>query len=236
MGTADPDASVDEQRDEALARLRSTYRHYSESGYASRWSSGGIGAQLVVVERDDWLAEVVGAGPTVLDLGCGSGDLGVMLASRGQRPQRYLGLDLLEERIALARASVPWGEFIIGSADRLPLTDSSVDVVVAATLFSSLRESFLQRAVADEIGRVLRPGGRLAVYDLRYPSPRNRAVVPITRGRLEHLFPGWWIRARTITLLPPLARSVLGAGDRRYRTLARVPFLRSHVAALLERP
>jgi ubiquinone/menaquinone biosynthesis C-methylase UbiE len=172
----------------------------------------------------------------VVDLGCGNGGLALLLAELGRMPVRYIGLDLLEERIAAGRAAVPWGEFVVGSADWLPVPDGTADVVVMATLLSSLREPFLQEAVATEVARVLRPGGRLVVYDIRYPSPRNRSVVPITASRLERLFPGWPIDTRTITLLPPIARSALGAGLRRYRWLASIPWLRSYMAAVLTRP
>ena len=233
---ADPGPSDDEARTEALARLRETYRQYSASGYAERWASHAAGDALVVAERDDWLARVIGSAGVVLDIGCGDGGLARLLDQRGQRPGRYIGLDLLEERVAVARAAVPWGEFLTGSADRLPLPDASVDVVVAATLFSSLREAFLLRAVAAEIARALRPGGCLVLYDLRYPSPRNRAVAPVSVPDLARLFPGWPIESRTITLLPPIARSRLGAGVRRYRLLAAIPVLRSHLAAVLVRP
>jgi ubiquinone/menaquinone biosynthesis C-methylase UbiE len=125
---------------------------------------------------------------------------------------------------------------MVASADRIPLPDGAVDVVVAATLLSSLRQPFLLRAVAQEIARVLPSGGRLVVYDIRYPSPRNRSVAPVTPARLRDLFPGWRIDARTMTLLPPIARSVFGGGSGRYRILTSVPALRSHLAAVLTRP
>lgn len=226
----------DERRDEALARIRSTYRRYTASGYAARWARGRPGELLAVAERDSWLAAAVGQAGTVVDLGCGNGGLALLLAELGRMPAQYVGLDLLEERIAAARSAIPWGEFVVGSADRLPVPDGTADVVVMATLLSSLREPFLQEAVATEIARVLRPGGRLVVYDIRYPSPRNRSVVPITVSRLERLFPRWPMDARTITLLPPIARSALGAGRRRYRWLVSIPWLRSHIAAVLTRP
>lgn len=233
---AEPRSPDDDKRDVALARLRATYRGYSATGYAQRWAGRAVGDVLAVAERDAWLAGAVGDAGVLLDIGCGSGDLALMLDQRGERPRRYIGLDLLEERIVVARAAVPWGEFLSGSADRLPLPDATVDVVVAATLFSSLREAFLLRAVAAEIARVLRPGGRLVVYDLRYPSPRNRAVAPVTVPLLARLFEAWPIEARTITLLPPIARSRFGAGKRRYRVLASLPVLRSHLGAVLIRP
>lgn len=216
--------------------MRATYLDYTRSGYARRWANAGAGAALAVAERDAWLAGAVGQAGSLLDIGCGGGDLASMLDARGLRPARYIGLDLLEERVDAARRAVPWGEFLTGSADDVPLPDGSVDVVVAATLFSSLRERFLREAVAGEIARVLRPGGRLVVYDIRYPSPRNRAVTPVTVTGLRALFPGWPLIARSMTVLPPIARSMLAAGRRRYRALASIPPMRSHIAAILHRP
>jgi ubiquinone/menaquinone biosynthesis C-methylase UbiE len=233
---ADRGSPADKDREEALDSLRATYQQYTSTGYARRWSTRTPGMTLAIAERDAWLAEAIGQVDTLVDIGCGSGSLGSLLDERGLRPQRYVGVDLLEERVDAARSAVPWGEFIAASADRLPMADSSADVVVAGTLLSSLRQPFLRLAVASEIGRVLRPGGRLVVYDIRYPSPRNASVAPITAARLRELFGDWRIEVRTITLLPPMARSRLAAGPRRYRLLSSIPALRSHLAAVLTKP
>ena len=125
---------------------------------------------------------------------------------------------------------------MLGSADRIQLADEVVDAAAALTLLSSVPDDWFRGRVAAEIGRVLRPGGRLVVYDLRYPSPRNRAVRPVTRRALAGLFPGWAIESRTMTLLPPLMRSPLAASPRRYRALTALPFLRSHLGAVLTKP
>ncbi|MEV5414491.1 class I SAM-dependent methyltransferase [Thermopolyspora sp. NPDC052614] len=66
----------------------------------------------------------------------------------------------LAERAA-ADAPVPV-EVRAGYAERLPLADGSVDVVVASQVLCSVRD--LPRALA-EAGRVLRPGGRLHFYE-----------------------------------------------------------------------
>lgn len=223
------------ERDASLAQLRSTYDEYEATGYVGRWRGSWAGWQRVKAEQDAWLIAAVGdvSGAVVLDVGCGNGDAAVALDNAGIRPARYIGVDLLARRIADARERVPWAEFIVASADRLPLDDSSVDVVIAMTLLSSLVEPALLSGVASEIARVVQPGGRLVVYDLRYPSPGNVNVRPIRTKLLRSLFPGWHIAAATLTLLPPLARTRIASSARAYRFLTAIPPLRSHLAAVL---
>ena len=44
---------------------------------------------------------------------------------------------------------------------------------------------------AGEIIRVMRPGGWLVWFDLRYDNPWNAGVHGLSKGRLAQLFPGW---------------------------------------------
>jgi ubiquinone/menaquinone biosynthesis C-methylase UbiE len=194
--------------------------------------------RIAVDDRDAWVVQALAPalGGMVIDLGCGDGGVGVLLERAGVRPARLLGVDILEERLAAARTAVPWGEFLLSSADALPVADGSASAVVAMTLFSSLTDDWFMGRVASEIDRVLEPGGHLVVYDLRFPSPTNRHVRPISGSMLRHSFPGWPATSRSMTLLPPLARSSLAAGDRRYRALAAVPLLRSHLGSILVKP
>jgi SAM-dependent methyltransferase len=225
-------------RNRALRDIADTYARYESSGYARRWSTGSEGYRLAVAERDRWIVEalVPYLAGTLVDLGCGAGALGQVLERAQVRPRRLLGFDVLEDRLEAARANVPWATFEAASADRLPVADGDADAVVAMTLLSSLTDPALRSGVAAEIGRVLRPSGAFVVYDLRYPSPRNRSIRPVSPRELNALFPGWTVRGSTLTLLPPLARSPLAAGQRRYRALAAIPMLRSHLGAVLVKP
>lgn len=236
--TVDPAPNGDERREAFLAATRRTYAGYAESGYAERWASSAAGMRIAVERRDDWLAAALAPvdGGTIVDVGCGAGALGVLLDEVGQRPARLVGIDLLETRLAEARRRVPWGEFREASADDLGLPDGSATAVVAMTLLSSLTEDWFRRRVAAEVARVLASGGRFVVYDIRLPSPRNRHVRPIGARSLAALFPGWPATIESMTVLPPLARSVLAAGPRRYAALEAIPFLRSHIGAILTKP
>ena len=142
----------------------------------------------------------------------------------------------MPERIDAARSAVPDAEFVVGSADAMPFDDRSFDVAVALTLFSSLPSRELEVAAAGEIGRVLRPGGWLGWYDLRYDNPTNRAVHGVTRARLGDLFRDWPIEVRTISLAPPIARRLGPLTPVAYPILQAFPPLRSHLVGRIRCP
>ncbi|WP_406633831.1 class I SAM-dependent methyltransferase [Amycolatopsis sp. WGS_07] len=115
----------------------------------------------------DGLAEVVEAlrlapGDRLLDLACGRGGYGLEIASR--TGARLIGVDFAPEAIDQARtlaqqfASVD-AEFRLGDLADTALPAGSVDAVVCvdAIQFQATAESF------EEIRRVLRPGGRVAL-------------------------------------------------------------------------
>lgn len=225
---------MSQRRDEDLDRVRATYERYERDGRDRLWDRANPGYARIAQERDEALVRLIlGAlGPegtgSVLDCGCGTG----MLADpvRQQAPGvAWTGIDLRADAIEIARRERPWATWIEGSVDALPLPDRSFDVVVAATLFSSLPSWELELAAAREIGRVLAAGGSLAWYDLRYGNPRNRAVHAMDRKRIERLFPGWTADLRPITLLPPLARRLSFAPAALHVLLGAVPPLRSHL-------
>lgn len=98
---------------------------------------------------------------TVLDLACGTGDLCRGLADAGLRP---VGMDLSFGMLAAARTDVPLSQ---ADALRLPVPDASVDGV---TCGFALRNFVELAPFFEELGRVVRPGGRIALLEVAEPA------------------------------------------------------------------
>jgi SAM-dependent methyltransferase len=228
-----------EKREEALEEIRQAYRRYREQGRDRLWDSATPGYARLTRDRDRAVVELVSRSlpesGAALDLGCGPGGLADLVRAR-VGALSWTGADLLAENVDEARRLRPWATWVETSADRLPFADGSFDVVVAATLFSSLPTPELERAVAAEAGRVLRPGGWLVWYDLRYDNPRNPDIHGLGRASLARLFPDWHAELRSITLVPPIARRLGPLTPLAYRPLELVPPLRSHLIGRLRKP
>jgi ubiquinone/menaquinone biosynthesis C-methylase UbiE len=143
---------------------------------------------------------------------------------------------MLADRLREARTRNPGLALILGDGTALPLPGHSVDLAVSFTVFSSVLDDDVRAAIAAELARVVRPGGRLLWYDLRRANPVNRQVRPVDRKDLRALFPGWTGDAATTTLLPPLARRLGRRADRWYPRLARLSPMRTHLIGVLTRP
>ena len=97
----------------------------------------------------------------VVDLGAGTGKLTRSLAALGHH---VIAVEPLAEMLEQLRAAVPGVTGVVGTAESLPLTDGSADVVACAQAF----HWFDQEPAVVEIARVLRPGGRIAlVWNVR---------------------------------------------------------------------
>jgi demethylmenaquinone methyltransferase/2-methoxy-6-polyprenyl-1,4-benzoquinol methylase len=101
------------------------------------------------------------AGSRVLDLACGTGDF-----CRELRRAGYLavGLDFSFGMLASARTDVP---LVQADALRLPMRDASADGV---TCGFALRNVVSLPALFAELGRVVRPGGAIALLDASRPD------------------------------------------------------------------
>ena len=105
-------------------------------------------------------------GATVLDVGCGPGHLTRRLATRGLDAT---GVDLDPAMIdrAASRGDAA-GRYVVADAASLPFEDDTFDVVVSTLSMHHWSDA---HAGLAEMARVLRPGGRILIWDLGRGAP-----------------------------------------------------------------
>lgn len=225
-------------------RLSEVYRHYAETGRSqTHWDERNSGNAAVVHERQRVMRQILSQGGfeclngvRLLEIGCGSGKVLADFRDWGTREEDLVGVDLVPERIAEAQQRIPGARFMTTNAEQFPFPDDSFDLVLLSTVFTSILDNDMAHAVARSADRVLRPEGAVVWYDFRFNNPWNANVRGVSRRRIAELFPGYRLRLRTITLLPPLARRLGPLTDALYPILAAVPWLRTHYVGLLRKP
>ena len=154
-----------------------------------------------------WRRHTVGAlrlarGATVLDVGCGTGDLCDVVARAGYSP---IGVDFSAGMLAAAHSHAPLAR---ADALELPVPDASTDGVVSGF---ALRNFVDLDRFFQESARVLRPGGRLATLETAEPAgPLLRAghniwfrrVVPFVGATLAHDAEAYDYLPRSTAYLP----------------------------------
>lgn len=117
-------------------------------------------------------------GDIVVDLGSGAGFDCFLAANRVGDKGRVIGVDMTPEMIDKARGiakrdGITNVEFRLGEIENLPVADNSVDVVISNCVVNL---SSNKPRVIQEIYRVLKPGGKLAIADIALKNPLPEAI------------------------------------------------------------
>jgi ubiquinone/menaquinone biosynthesis C-methylase UbiE len=135
-----------------------------------------------VRERDTYLDRIDWSGhERALDVGCG---LGLFLIGAAKRLStgRAVGIDKWQQedlsgnnaegtlRNAMIEGVADKVEVHTGDARRLPFADSSFDVVLSSMALHNIYKASERQAAVREIARVLAPGGRVLIVDIRHTS------------------------------------------------------------------
>jgi len=116
------------------------------------------------------LTDQVGQPFDVLDLGCGTGlaTHSLIKAFELRSPIQFHLIDPDPQMLAIAenthpKTSAQWN-LKIGSAEKIPLTDQSVDLILVGSAF----HWFKAKAI-EELNRVARPGAHLMIFEYQFP-------------------------------------------------------------------
>jgi ubiquinone/menaquinone biosynthesis C-methylase UbiE len=187
--------------------------HIDETAVGNRygeWFSRGlrgIGMRYVFSRRGLWVintpyrrilgAANITAQDRVLDLGCGIGNILIALVERTAFAQPAVGVDVSPALIELGQREVHRAglddriRLQVALATSLPFEDSAFDVIVTSHVLKHLDDEALLTSFR-EVVRVLRPGGRLLLWEFA-KSPRSAVV--FWSARLTGLPPPFQLRS-----------------------------------------
>jgi ubiquinone/menaquinone biosynthesis C-methylase UbiE len=172
---------------------------------------------------------------TILEIGCGGGEWIRDFIQWGAAPEHIYGIDLLEDRISVARRLNPNVHYAAANAEQLEFPDKHFDIVLLATCLTSILDSGMKRRIALEALRVLRDEGMVLCYDFRYDNPKNPDVKGIKKRELMELFGDSTYDFRLVTLAPPLAQRLAPISWVACEILAGIPFLRTHYFVVIRK-
>lgn len=122
-------------------------------------------------------------GETVLDLGSGAGFDCFLAASKVGTNGKVIGVDMTPEMVEKARDNAKKNgvknvEFRLGEIENLPVSDTSVDVVISNCVINLSAD---KPKVFQDVYRVLKPGGRIAISDIALKKELPKRI----RERIE---------------------------------------------------
>lgn len=129
-------------------------------------------------------------GVPVLDCCTGTADLALAYHRAGGGQAAIIGSDFCREMLAVGRSKVQKAGaeegilLVEGDTQRLPLPDDTFGVVTVAFGLRNVRDT--ARGV-DEMIRVARPGGKVAI--LEFSRPRGRLLGPFYLAFFRHVLP-----------------------------------------------
>jgi ubiquinone/menaquinone biosynthesis C-methylase UbiE len=238
MKTVRQELPTDAEREEA--RIWAAYRRRRDG---SRYSWMNTAHVFMAQERERKVLAILRRyrcmplpGRKILEAGCGTGHWLREFVKWGADPGNVTGVDLLEHRVAEAQRLCPPGVQVRrGNATRLEFEDATFDLVLQATLFTSVLEGAMRAQIAAELLRVVKRDGFILWYDYRVNNPANPDVRAVTRREIRRLFPNCHVDLQLTTLAPPLTRCIARQSWLLCYLLGKIPWLCTHYLGVIRR-
>jgi ubiquinone/menaquinone biosynthesis C-methylase UbiE len=208
----------------STAQPKKAYRGMAMEGMIARWYTRNTGRSLEQFRKEaQAIARQLAPGSDVLELAPGPGFLAIELARLG--PYHIVGLDISKSfvRIATENASKAGVQvtFREGNASAMPFEADSFDFVCCRAAFKNFSDPV---GALREMHRVLRPGGKAAIFDLCKDATPEGIAAAVKEMRL-----GWFNSMLTRWILRWLRKRAYSEADFR-RMVGETPFRTCEIA------
>ena len=174
-------AEVDDERARAVLHERRGRSREFFSGVALRWDS--VREELFGSDSEMFpFFGLLDPTATLGDLGAGTGHFAALAAPF---VGRVIAVDASEEMLEAARDRLEDASNVdlrCGNLEDLPIADGELDVAVLLLVLHYVVEP---QAVLEEVGRTLKPGGRVVIVDMRRHSREGY------QEEMGHVWPGF---------------------------------------------
>jgi ubiquinone/menaquinone biosynthesis C-methylase UbiE len=169
------------------------YKGLAMEGVIARWYARNA-ARLDHRKSADRVAGQVAGGGSILEVAPGPGYLAIELAKIGT--YRLVGLDISQSFVQMATANAKEAgvavDFCHGNAAQMPFPPNSFDFIVCQAAFKNFSKPV---QALSEMHRVLKPGGKALILDLRPDASSEAIDAEIEKMRVN------WINSRLIKLV-----------------------------------
>jgi len=124
-------------------------------------------AEHYIDKRTNLVKDLLPLGGLVLDVGCGTGQLGAAIAAAGYD---VFGVDLSASMVAKARERGLQGTYA-GVTTALPFANGSFDLALTVATLHHLETPERVAATVSEMGRVVKRGGFVVLWDHNPSNP-----------------------------------------------------------------
>jgi ubiquinone/menaquinone biosynthesis C-methylase UbiE len=206
-----------------IERKPKPYKGIGMEGMIATWYAKNTGKNIA--EFRDLAKRIVGIvppGSRVLEIAPGPGYLAIELARLGS--YRIAGLDVSQTFVRIARENARRAglevDFRQGDAAALPFASEAIDFIVCRAAFKNFGDP---DGALREMHRVLRPGGRALIIDMRKDATAQAIFAEVEKMRLGHIN-----RFVTRTTLSALRKRAYSRSDLE-RMVQAIPFERCDI-------